>query len=213
MDTDDLPIIPQEPPAAASIRAGVNTRRLIFVLAGVLLGMLLSVLDQTIVGTAMPRVITDLQGLSHYAWVFTAYMLASTVTVPIYGKLSDIYGRRIFYIAGMVIFLIGSALSGTSQNMTQLIIFRAIQGLGAGAMMPIAIAIVGDIFPSAERGKWPGLTASVFDVASIVGPALGGWITDNLSWRCVLYVNMPIGVLAILTVGIALRKMAHQQQR
>jgi EmrB/QacA subfamily drug resistance transporter len=213
MDTDDLPIIPQDPPAAASIRAGVNTRRLIFVLAGVLLGMLLSVLDQTIVGTAMPRVIADLQGLSHYAWVFTAYMLASTVTVPIYGKLSDIHGPRIFYIAGMVIFLIGSALSGTSQNMTQLIIFRAIQGLGAGAMMPIAIAIIEDIFPPAERGKWQGLTASVFGVASIVGPALGGSITDNLSWRWVFYVNMPIGVLAILTAGIALPKMAHQQQR
>jgi MFS family permease len=182
MDTDNLPIILQEPPAAASIRAGVNARRLIFVLVG-LLGMLLSALDQTIVETAMPRVIANLQGLLYYAWVFIAYMLASTVTISIYGKLSDIYGRRIFYIAGMVIFLIGSALSGTSQNMTQLIIFRAIQGLGAGAMMPIAIAIIGDIFPPAERDKWQGLAASVFGVASIVGPTLGGWNTDNLSWR------------------------------
>src|SRR5579875_716393 len=144
----DAPIDDESP---ESIRDSVSKQRLILVVAGVLLGMLLAALDQTIVGTAMPRIIADLNGLNHYAWVFTAYMLASTVTVPIYGKLSDIYGRRIFFLLGMVLFLVGSALSGMSQTMDQLIIFRFIQGLGAGALMPIAIAIIGDIFPPSER--------------------------------------------------------------
>ena len=125
---------------------GLSRRRVILVVVGVMLGMLLAALDQTVVGTAMPRVIADLNGMEHYAWVFTAYMLTSTVTVPIYGKLSDTYGRRIFFLVGMGFFLLGSALSGTSQDMTQLIIYRGIQGLGAGAMMPISQAIVGDLF-------------------------------------------------------------------
>jgi EmrB/QacA subfamily drug resistance transporter len=183
-------------------------------MSGVLLGMLLSSLDQTIVGTAMPRVIADLHGLEHYAWVFTAYMLASTVSVPIYGKLSDIYGRRPFFIGGMVVFLLGSALCGMAQDMTQLILFRGLQGFGAGAMMPIAIAIIGDIFPPAERGKWQGLTMAVFGLSSIVGPTLGGWLTDNWGWRWVFYVNMPVGAIAIVTAAIVLprqgRRQAHQ---
>src|SRR5437660_6933245 len=190
-----------------SIRETVSSRRLIFILVGVILGMLLASLDQTIVGTAMPRIVADLGGLSHYAWVFTAYMLASTVTVPIYGKLSDIYGRRVFFIGGMFIFLIGSALAGTSQNMTQLIIYRGIQGLGAGGMMPIALAIIGDTFPPSERGTWQGLFVAVFGFSSIVGRALGGWITDNWGWRWVFYVNMPVGVIAILTAGFVLPKL------
>ena len=130
--------------------------------------MLLAALDQTIVGTALPRIVANLGGLEHYAWVVTAYLLASTVSVPIYGKLSDIYGRRTFFLVGMIIFLAGSALSGTSQNMTQLIIYRAIQGLGAGSLMPIALAIIGDIFPPSERGKWQGLIIAVFGLATIV---------------------------------------------
>src|SRR5207302_5674012 len=156
--------------------------------------------------TALPHIVADLGGLEHYAWVVTAYLLASTVTVPIYGKLSDIYGRRVFFIGGMIIFLIGSALAGTSQNMTQLIIYRGIQGLGAGAMMPIALAIIGDIFPPAERGKWQGLIVAVFGLSSIIGPTLGGWITDNWGWRWVFYVNMPVGAIAILTAGFVLPK-------
>lgn len=177
------------------------------VVASVMLGILLAALDQTIVGTAMPRIVADLGGLSHYAWVFTAYMLASTVTVPIYGKLSDIYGRRWFFIGGMVIFLAGSALSGMSQSMDQLILFRSIQGLGAGAMMPIAFAIIGDVFPPMERGKWQGLTSGMFGIASIVGPTLGGWLTDNLGWRWVFYVNMPVGAIAIATAFFGLPKL------
>ncbi|MCM8750347.1 MFS transporter [Thermomicrobiaceae bacterium CFH 74404] len=201
-------------PAIASLRASLSRERRWFVVAGVLLGMLLSSLDQTVVGTAMPRIIAELNGLNHYSWVFTAYMLASTVSIPIYGKLSDLYGRRVFFAGGMVIFLIGSALCGQAQDMTQLILFRGLQGLGAGAMMPIAIAIVGDIFPPAERGKWQGLMMAVFGLSSIVGPWLGGWLTDHWGWRWVFYVNMPVGVLAIITAGLALpgrvRRVEHR---
>ncbi|MBI1802064.1 MAG: MFS transporter [Chloroflexi bacterium] len=201
-------------PAAVSMGETLSKRQIVVVLGGVMLGMLLAALDQTIVGTAMPRVITELNGLDHYAWVFTAYLLASTVVVPIYGKLSDIYGRRLFFIGGMVLFLFGSALSGASQDMTQLIIFRAIQGLGAGALMPIAMALIGDLFTPAERGKWQGLITAVFGLATIVGPTAGGWITDNWGWRWVFYVNMPLGALAIIAAGLTLpkhsRHRAHQ---
>src|SRR6266567_7195172 len=187
----------------------LGRRRLFSILIGVILGMLLAALDQTIVGTALPHIVANLGGLDHYAWVVTAYLLASTVSIPIYGKLSDIYGRRPFFIGGMIIFLAGSALAGTSQNMTQLILYRGIQGLGAGAMMPIAMAIIGDVFPPAERGKWQGLIVAVFGLSSIVGPTLGGWITDNWGWRWVFYVNMPVGIVAILTAGIVLPKFVR----
>ncbi|HKV03089.1 MAG TPA: MDR family MFS transporter [Ktedonobacteraceae bacterium] len=202
-------ITTQEPQA---LGATVSRQRLVLIIIGVLLGMLLASLDQTIVGTALPRIVANLGGLEHYAWVVTAYLLASTVSIPIYGKLSDIYGRRPFFIGGMVIFLIGSALAGTSQDMTQLIIYRGIQGLGAGAMMPIAMAIIGDVFPPAERGKWQGLIVAVFGLSSIVGPTLGGWITDNWGWRWVFYVNMPVGAIAILTAGFVLPKAIRRVQ-
>jgi EmrB/QacA subfamily drug resistance transporter len=194
------------------LSATVSRGRLISILIGVMLGMLLAALDQTIVGTALPRIVADLGGLDHYAWVVTAYLLASTVTVPIYGKLSDIYGRRVFFIGGMIIFLIGSALAGTSQNMNQLIIYRFIQGLGAGGMMPIALAIIGDLFSPADRGKWQGLFVAVFGFSSIVGPTLGGWITDNWGWRWVFYVNMPIGIIAIITAGFVLPKFINKRK-
>lgn len=196
--------LPDQEPQAMS--ATLSRGRLISVLIGVMLGMLLAALDQTVVGTALPRIVASLGGLEHYAWVATSYLLASTVSIPIYGKLSDIYGRRPFFIGGMVIFLIGSALSGTSQNMTQLILYRGIQGLGAGAMMPLAMAIIGDIFPPSERGKWQGLITAVFGLATIVGPIIGGSITDNWGWRWVFYVNMPIGAIAIVTAGFVLPK-------
>lgn len=183
---------------------GVGQRRVWLVLAGVLLGMLLGALDQTVVGTAMPRIIAELRGLEHYAWVFTAYMLASTVTVPIYGKLSDIYGRRGLFLLGMGVFLLGSALSGLAQTMTQLIVFRAVQGLGAGALFPISLALVGDLLPPAERGKWQGVFAGVWGVTAIVGPTLGGWITDHWGWRWVFYVNMPVGAVALVTAGLTI---------
>src|SRR6184192_3778608 len=175
-------------------------RETLLTMAGVLLVMLLASLDQTIVGTAMPRIITDLQGFDRYAWVTTAYLLTSTVMVPIYGKLSDIFGRKPIFLIGVVLFLIGSALSGASQTMNQLIAFRAFQGLGAAALMPIAIAVIGDLFTPRERGKWQGLTGGVFGLSSILGPTVGGWITDHSTWRWVFYVNLPIGIAALLVL-------------
>ncbi len=197
-----------------SLSATMSRQRVLLVLTSVILGMLLASIDQTIVGTAMPRIIADLNGLDHYAWVATSYLLASTVAVPIWGKLSDIYGRKLFFIGGMVLFLVGSALSGTSQSMTQLIIFRAIQGLGGGAMMPIAMALIGDLFPPAERGKWQGVLMAVFGLSSIIGPTAGGWITDNWGWRWTFYVNMPVGavalVVALLVLPAAGARRKHQ---
>jgi EmrB/QacA subfamily drug resistance transporter len=181
----------------------LSMRQLVPILVGLMLGMLLAALDQTVVGTAMPKVVAQLGG-TNITWVYTSYLLASTVGVPIYGKLSDIYGRRIFFMGGMVIFLIGSALSGTSQNMTQLIIYRGIQGLGAGALMPIAQAIIGDIFPPSERGKWQGIFIAVFGLATILGPLLGGAITDHWTWRWVFYVNMPVGAVALVAAGLTI---------
>ena len=148
-----MPTISRTPASHLETSSQVSTRSKLLILVGVMLGMLLSSLDQTIVGTAMPRVIAELGGLEHYAWVATGYMLASTVMVPIWGKLSDLYGRRPFFILGMILFLLGSALSGTSQDMVQLIAYRAVQGLGAGAMMPIAQAIIADVFPPASEAN------------------------------------------------------------
>ncbi len=178
--------------------------RVAFVLVSVMLGMLLAALDQTVVGTAMPRIIADLNGLSHYAWVGTAYLLASAASTPIWGKLSDAFGRKRFFIIGMIIFVAGSAMCGQSQNMTELIGFRGIQGLGAGAMLPITMAIVGDLFPPAQRARWQGLLFAVFGFATIIGPLLGGYITDNYGWRWTFYVNLPVGIVALVTAGIAL---------
>src|SRR5215469_13815865 len=199
--------LPREPARPVAL----GRARLTLVLLGLLLGMLLAALDQTVVGTAMPRIVTALGG-TNITWVVTSYLLASTVSIPIIGKLSDIYGRRIFFLGGMVVFLIGSALSGTSQNMTQLIAYRALQGLGAGALMPIAQAIIGDIFPPAERGKWQGLFIAVFGFATILGPVLGGSITDNWGWRWVFYINMPVGVVALITAGLTMPRLVVRRQ-
>jgi EmrB/QacA subfamily drug resistance transporter len=184
------------------------------ILGGVILAMLLSSLDQTIVSTAMPTIVQELKGLEHISWVFTAYMLGSTITVPIYGKLSDIFGRRSLYLIGILIFLGGSVLCGLSQNMTQLILFRGLQGIGGGAMMVNSFAIIGDVFPPAERGRYQGLIGGVFGLSSIAGPLLGGWITDNTSWRWVFYVNIPLGLIAIAVLSAALPKIAaHRENR
>jgi EmrB/QacA subfamily drug resistance transporter len=177
------------------------------ILSGVMLAMLLSSLDQTIVSTAMPTIVEELHGLEHISWVFTAYMLGSTITVPIYGKLSDIFGRRRLYLLGIAIFLLGSILCGLAQNMEQLILFRGLQGIGGGAMMVNSFAIIGEVFPPAERGKYQGLIGGVFGLSSVAGPLLGGWITDNTSWRWVFYVNIPLGLIAILVLSAALPKI------
>lgn len=175
------------------------------ILTGLLLGILLSSLDQTITATAMPTVVEELGGLSLYSWVFSIYMLTSTTSMPIYGKLADLYGRKRMYITGMTFFLAGSALCGLAENMAQLIVFRGIQGLGAGALMPIAMTIVGDLYPPERRGKFQGLFAAVFGVSSILGPALGGYLTEHVSWHWVFYVNLPFGLAAVgfLTAGLA----------
>ena len=166
-------------------------------MVGVLTAMLLAALDQTIVSTALPRIVQELHGLDRLTWVVTAYLLTSTITVPIYGKLSDQYGRRAFLIAAVLIFLLGSVLSGQSQTMTQLIVFRGLQGIGGGAIMANAFAIIGDLFTPAERGRWQGVVGGVFGLASIVGPALGGFLTDHGSWRWTFYVNVPVGIVAL----------------
>ncbi|GCE30611.1 MFS transporter [Dictyobacter alpinus] len=175
-------------------------RETLLTMAGVLLVMLLASLDQTIVSTAMPHIISEFNGLDRYTWVTTAYLLTSTVMIPIYGKLSDLFGRKSIFLVGVVLFLVGSAICGMAQSMNQLILFRAFQGLGAAALMPIAIAVIGDLFPPRERGKWQGLTGGVFGLSSIVGPAAGGWITENANWRWVFYVNLPVGIAALLVL-------------
>src|SRR2546425_5935547 len=175
-------------------------RETLLTMAGVLLVMLLASLDQTIVGTAMPHIISDLQGFDRYTWVTTAYLLTSTVMVPIYGKLSDIFGRKPIFLIGVVVFLVGSAASGAAQSMIELIAFRAFQGLGAAALLPIAIAVVGDLFTPRERGKWQGVTGAVFGISSIIGPAVGGWLTQYASWRWVFYVNLPIGIASLFVL-------------
>ena len=180
-----------------------------FILWGVILAMLLSSLDQTIVSTALPNIVRELNGINHLSWVFIAYMLASTIAVPIYGKLSDLFGRRNLYILGIIIFLVGSALCGLSQNMTQLILFRGLQGIWWWAMMVNSLALIWEVFPPAERGKWQGLLWGIFGLASVWWPLLWGWITDHLSWRRVFYVNLPIGILAIAVLAVAIPKIAR----
>ena len=175
----------------------VSHRARMEILGAVLLALLLGALDQTIVGTALPTIVTDLRGNDLYTWVVTIYLLTSTISVPFYGKLSDLYGRKPLLIIGIVIFLIGSALSGLSQTMEQLILFRGIQGLGAGALFPISLAIIGDLFSPQERGKYQGLFGAVFGVSALVGPALGGLITDTWSWHWIFYVNIPVGMVSL----------------
>ncbi len=182
----------------------LSRRRRWAVTGGVMLGMVLAALEATVVGTAMPTVIATLGGLDRYSWVFSAYLLTSTVSVPVWGRLSDLFGRRNLYLVGVFFFLLGSALSGASQSILQLIAFRAIQGLGAGALIPLSMTINGDIYTVAERARIQGLFSGVWGLASIIGPLAGGFITDQLSWRWVFYINIPFGLAAAAVVGIAL---------
>ncbi len=171
-----------------------------------LLGMLLGALDQTIVGTATPTIVSRLGGLSMMAWLTTAYMLTSTAILPVVGKLSDIYGRKLLYVAGLAIFVAGSVFCGMADSMIQLIFYRAIQGIGGGMIMPVTITIIGDLFSPSESGKWQGIFSAVFGVSAILGPQLGGWLVDQLSWRWVFYVNVPFGLAAVMLTCYALEE-------
>ncbi len=206
---------PADAPAWGEVPQKVYSRgQILAVMASVLLGILLAALDQTIVGPALPKIIGDLQGFDHYSWVITIYLLTSTISVPIVGKLSDMYGRKWFYAAGIVIFVVGSALSGISADMLQLILFRGFQGIGAGILFGCAFAIIADVIPPADRGKWQGVFGSVFGLASVIGPTVGGFLTDNLTWRWVFYVNVPIGViaLAVLLVSFPAEDKKHVEK-
>ena len=170
------------------------------ILGAVMIGVFLAALDQTVVGTALPRIITDLGGNDLYTWAFTAYLLTSTISGPLYGKLSDLFGRRPIFLFGIGIFMFGSLLAGLSQEMWQLIGARGIQGLGAGALFPIALAVIGDLFAPSERGKYQGLFGAVFGLSVLIGPAIGGLLTDTLGWQWVFFLNLPIGALVFVVV-------------
>jgi EmrB/QacA subfamily drug resistance transporter len=186
---------------AAVAPAGNDRQRVKLIFGALMLVLLLASLDQTIVSTALPTIVSDLGGIQHLSWVVTAYLLASTVVGPLYGKLGDLYGRKIVLQTAIVIFLAGSALCGISGDMTQLIAFRAVQGLGAGGLMVTTIAVVGDIIPPRERGRYQGYFGGVFGISTVVGPLLGGFLVDNLSWHWIFYVNLPIGALAFAVIG------------
>jgi EmrB/QacA subfamily drug resistance transporter len=190
----------------------LSRRATLLAIGGVLLGMLLAALNQTIVATALPKIVADLGGMQHYSWVFTAYMLGVTVTVPIYGRLSDVYGRRPLFATAIVVFLVGGIVGGTAGSMTQLVLARAVQGLGAGGLIPLAVAVIGDLVPPSDRGRWQGLTGAVFATASVLGPLSGGWIADHADWRWVFFVSLPVGLLALGVVLATLRIPPHPER-
>ncbi|MEP7074239.1 MAG: MDR family MFS transporter [Acidobacteriota bacterium] len=184
----------------------MSPRRRWAVVIGVMTGMAIAALEATVVGTAMPTVIATLHGINHYSWVFSAYIVTSTVTVPIWGKLSDLYGRRLLYQIGIGVFLLGTLMSGLSSSMTELIVFRAIQGLGAGALVPLGMTIIGDIFTLQERARMQAFFSGVWGFSSVIGPVIGGFITDQLNWRWVFFINLPIGIAASIIIGFALKE-------
>jgi EmrB/QacA subfamily drug resistance transporter len=191
----------------------MSRKRILLVTAGIMLSLFLASMESTVVATAMPTIVGQLGGLEHYSWVFSAFMLASTTTVPIYGKLSDIYGRRNLYVFAMALFLIGSVLCGWANSMTTLIFARAIQGIGAGGIMPLAFILIGEMFTLEQRAKMQGFFSGVWGVSSVVGPLLGGFLVDQLSWRWIFYINVLPGLLAAALVAFAWRDQARSHER
>jgi EmrB/QacA subfamily drug resistance transporter len=182
------------------------------IFAALLLVLLLASLDQTIVSTALPTIVGELGGLDHLSWVVTAYLLTATVSGPLYGKFGDLYGRKLVLQTAIVIFLVGSALCGLAQGMVELIAFRALQGLGAGGLIVVTLAVVGDIIPPRERGRYQGYFGAVFGVSTVIGPLLGGFFVDNLSWRWIFYVNVPIGLAALAVIAVAFHVSAEHRR-
>ena len=197
---------------SATVSAVPDRRRVLVVTSGLLLVMLLASLDQTIVSTALPTIVGDLGGLEHISWVVTAYLLAITAVTPLYGKLGDLYGRKVVLQGALVLFLVGSALCGLAQGMTELIVFRAIQGLGGGGLMVSAQAAIGDVVAPSQRGRYSGLFGAVFGVSSVAGPLIGGFLTTHVSWRAIFYVNLPLGALALVVLAITLPSATERRK-
>lgn len=196
----------EEPTMEVKLNAeDTTTKHRGLLISGLIIAMLFGALEGTIVGTAMPRIVGELGGLSLMTWLTTAYMLTSTTIVPIAGKLADLLGRKSVYVSGLIIFMVGSALCGMSQTIEQLIFFRALQGLGGGIMMPMAMIIIGDIFTGEQRAKWQGVFGAIFGLASVIGPQVGGWIVDSLNWHWVFYINLPVGIIATILISLGLK--------
>src|SRR3954451_12766505 len=192
-------------PIVHSVGMGPPNRTVLVAFSGIMLATLLAALDQTIVATALPSIVTDLSGFDHLSWVVTAYLLASTVTVPLYGKLSDLYGRRRLFVVAISIFIAGSALCGLAQSMGELIAFRALQGLGAGGLLPLSQAAIADLFSPRERGRYQGYVGAMWATAAVAGPLLGGTLTDHASWRWIFFINVPLGAIALVVVMRTMR--------